>query len=288
MKITAGKRDEALQRRASRRAAQQTYDDAVNEMRKKEYQDKLKITEPIKQQLEQGLSQFNLLDFRVNVSRGYDFGSDDDKDFVEIRISCNENRRSEGDALMWSYNIAVNHGEIVKETSSWSGLQGTTADQIASLKQTVQALEYLNSYDWEGTVWRKFPSWKEYAVDIDRPSYSQYDEEFDISVATLQDLIGEDKLIKVRGWGEEYQNRTGYYVQVVGETDSQWRLHVVWPWYVDTLLNNNSSEDTITQCRNNIKYSVGPNGRVVRARKSSIKLTNLDDPEIVTFAELGI
>ena len=116
------------------------------------------VTEPIQREIESYLNRFSALDFNVRVQEnGYEYGS------IEVYVGCNENRVTDHtSALSWSYYVRLKNGQIYKETSSWSGLNACTPVQMESLEQTVEAIKYLNSVDWDSIVNHPIPEFENY------------------------------------------------------------------------------------------------------------------------------
>lgn len=295
MKITAGKRDEMLKRRAEHQAKWDEYNKDHEERSSRYYQAQRNVFAPIKEKLEKDLAQFDLLDFDISVDRGWSWNRDTNSEyeFAQVRIRCNENRKfdEDGSALSWSYDVGVGKdGEVSRETSSWSGLKACTANQIASLKQTVAALELLNSYDWKTTIQVTLPEYKEFFDGgVPRPDNINYTS--DIRQATIEDMIGQDALIKINGWGESFTNRY-YYAKVLGQTDRQWRLAIVSSYLVDALIKDDfeTPEDKERYVKS-LSQSLDTSDRwnIVRARKDNIIPIEEDgEPIIVMLSDLGL
>lgn len=104
---------------------------------------KYKVVRPVEGHVVAELNAFNLLQFDVQVVEHF-------SDYIEVRISCNENDTfDDNSALSWCYRAKVTKdGEVEKESNSWSGLKATTAAQIDSLIQTAEALKVINNIDW--------------------------------------------------------------------------------------------------------------------------------------------
>ena len=79
----------------------------------------------------------------VHVSRGFKGG-------ISCKIQGNDrNLFDTGKALTWEYTASVDkEGNVQTETSSWSGLQATTREQLDSLRETLRVLEVINQIDW--------------------------------------------------------------------------------------------------------------------------------------------
>ena len=290
MKITAGKREDILRRKAEYQAKLEEYEKDRDERGRRHREADYAIIEPVKKKIEQDLSHFDLLKFQIDLSKGYNWEYEKnggDEHYIEVRIRCNDWSRDDNDALRWNFDVKLDRdGKVLKETGSWSGLQATTVEQLNSLKQTVEAIELLNSYDWEHIIKAKFPDFKQfYEGSLDRPE--KPDTFNELTQATMEELIGADSLVKINGWGEEFTARY-YWAHVVGQTEKQWRLQII-PNYVIEAIKRDSFDDPEDKQRyiDSVKRTVTDDW-TVRARKSSIRLSDVDNPEIVTFEELGI
>ena len=142
---------------------------------------------------------------------------------VVVRIKSNENRvHAEDKALSWTWDVSLNESdEPQKNSSSWSGLQATTAQQIDSLKATVQALEILNNIDWSDMLNVTLPDYKDYVTEPSsigqRPKF-----EADIRTAEIAELIGENKIIKGSPTGGRGRG-TAWYL-IVSESAKQFKV----------------------------------------------------------------
>ena len=157
-RITAGKREDILKRKAEYEAKRAEYEadraERVHKFGMAEYD----VINPIKERLESDLSIFNLLQFVVRVERHYGGKG------VRVRIECNENRKfDDSSALAWSYDVRLtDDGDVKRESSSWSGMKAVTPEQVNSLKQTVAAVEYLLYVDWASLINVTMPKYKHY------------------------------------------------------------------------------------------------------------------------------
>lgn len=293
MKITANKRDEALRRKAEYDARMDAYTKDRDERSRKHREADYAITGPIKESIEKDLEQFDLLNFQVDASKGYNWAKRDEiapEYYVEVRIRCNDWHRGDNDALGWSFEVKIDKdGNVVKETGSWSGLQATTPEQINSLKQTVAAIELLNSYDWKEIILKDFPDYEQfYEGAIEQPEHQNMNQA--ITEGTLEDLIGEPAIVKIYGWGEDFRSRY-YWAYMVGQTEKQWRMRLIDNYVISALQQDEFEDD---QERNTYRESVkrvvtsDESWRTVRARKSSISITDIENPEIIYLSELGV
>lgn len=225
MKITAGRVDEIRQRRAEYEKKKAAYD----EIRQKEAirYEKVRdaIIEPVQKYLEDELKKFDKLQFFVQVDEGWRRKGGG----LKVSIECNEYNKFDDDvALSWRYYAEVDSdGEIKRETSSWSGLSAVTEAQMDSLRQTLTALEYLNSIDWDKLIKVDTPRWADFHDDsIEEPESENWDAQ--IKEAELEELIGQNKAIEVKGF--ESSGYTGnIFVKLIAQTPTQYKVAVIGP-----------------------------------------------------------
>lgn len=238
MKITASRKEDVLRRKAEYDAAMDAYNQDREERSRRYDEAERAQLEPIKNTLEAELSKFNLLQSIVRVEFNF-------RDIVQVRIQVDENRKfDEHVALAWSYEVMLNPatGEIKRDSSSWSGMQATTREQLDSLRQSVDALEYLLSVDWASLLNVKQPSWSDYYEgSVERPAYHDFRAE--LAEAELADYIGTDTLVKVRNFESSgYGGRT-VYVKLLRETPSQYVVNVLTDWTIENIRNGLTSLD---------------------------------------------
>lgn len=196
MKITSSKKEEILRRKAEYESKREDY-----LRREHEYYDARKeredaVLKPAIDAIQSKMSEFDLLHIDVTGDRRW--GG------FEIRVQCDEyNRNEEASSLRWNYDVRgdTDTGEIKKETGSWSGLQAVTPLQIQSLKQCVEALEFLQSFDWENYL-LKDVSYE----GLERPVMDYEHEDFsaELKAAELEELVGTTKAIKVSNFEGSY------------------------------------------------------------------------------------
>ena len=208
--------------------------DADYEERGKRYQEQRQrykqaihdVTDPIKQKLESDLSVYDKLDFDINVREEHDWDDPQNglSSYIGITVYCNENRvHDENSALSWHYSVDLRGGELVKSSSSWSGLNATTEENIESLEQTLGAIKYLASVDWESLVRTELPSDKDYITEKlnwrDRPDFEDQMKE-----AAIEDIIGQPILIKGKAVESlsGYRTRNGFWYMVHRETPKKY------------------------------------------------------------------
>lgn len=224
MRIIKSSREDVIRRREEYNKRKAEYDDRLDEMHHS-YESALEATlSPIKEYLTNELDKFDKLVF--NVYTGLNFG-----DSVEVKVSCNEYRvHDDSSALSWNYRVLLNSsGELEQESSSWSGLRAVTSEQLYSLRQTVSALEFLNSVDWKKLMDVDVPQYSDYVKrnELDKPEYEDFDRQ--ITIAAIEDCIGEDVLVLLQDAPSLGYNKV--YVKVVGQTPAMFKVIPV-PMYV--------------------------------------------------------
>lgn len=95
------------------------------------------------------IDRYDALNFDIRASIGRQ---------IIVDVYCNE-RFGLSDALRWRFKVVFDKATqtVTKETSSWSGLQATTDEQLESLQQTVDALKQLNSMPWYDIILSSMP-----------------------------------------------------------------------------------------------------------------------------------
>ena len=183
------------------------------------------VMNPIKQQLESDLSVFNLLQFVVRVERHYGGKG------VRVRIECNENRKFDDSvALAWNYDVNLTKdGEVKRESSSWSGMSAVTPEQVASLKQTVEAVEYLLNLDWASLLNVTLPHYRDY-YDGALPEPEKEDFDAELREAELEGYVGTDTLILVENFESSGWRGKEVYVRLIRETPSQYVCNIFHPY----------------------------------------------------------
>jgi len=192
--VRANRRDELLQQKQEwddRQTAQKAqYDEEYGNLKSKEKE----ICDSVTAEVSSYLSGINLEGLIVRTEPTY-FNRDKG---VEVTVDCNDRfgGRGENTALRWSWTVKIDSdGTPKKKTSPWSGLEATTEAQIGQLKETVSALEILNSIDWNQLLNVELPQWEEYITVSERiPNRPNF--ESDIFDEELKALIGTNILVK--------------------------------------------------------------------------------------------
>lgn len=267
MKITASRKDEILQRKAKYEEDLAAYNARHDESDRRYTAALNDVMNPVQQYLERKLSRYSALQFDVRVNTNYKFGRGTEG--LRVDINCNDRVKFEDTvALAWSFAVELDSdGNVLKSTSSWSGLKATTEEQLTSLRQTLAALEWLNDADWSEILDKTLPNFYDYYDRNDkRPEREDFDQQ--LKEAEIEEMIGENKAILVTNWGESCPYRVGQvYVQILGETPSQYRISCV-PSY---RYFNRSDDDAKQKA---IESFATGNGYECRVRKSSIHVVD--------------
>lgn len=186
------------------------------------------VLNPIKEYIEQELSGFDKLQFNVDVYEWYGSG-------IEVRINCNENNKFQDSvALAWNYQaVLTEEGEVKKETGSWSGLKACTVEQIESLKQTVAALEKLNSMDWGQILKITLPDFKQFIPQDLEDETKEYDYDVELVVQQVRELVGQGKAIRIRNVHDDSRWASDLYFVPEKETNKKFEGTLFSARYVD-------------------------------------------------------
>lgn len=259
MRITAGKRSiEEIREDIARR--RQEYEDERDRVSKAESDASRNYRravdegiQPVVNQLKEAFAQWETMDPQIDGSMT--FGK-----YYEIYIRC-EYGQPDGNALRWTYKVVLtDDGVVEKETSSWSGLEATTEENLHSLEQLLEALRYLNSLNWAELLNRPVPDPEEFYKDVPkRPAVQNFDQE--LIAAELENIIGEQKLIRVKNW-ESCPWRGEVYIRILRETPSQYVINIV-PTYV--VLGDETERARLDSYLGEDRYDV------YRVKKTSIK-----------------
>lgn len=257
--ITAGRRDEILDKKSKYDFQLKEWNDRQDRRFKEYRKAENAVLDPIRNDLIAGLSKFPKLQFDVRVEAEW-------KNRIQVRIQCNENNKfSDDSALSWSYDAVLGvDGELQKSSSSWSGLKATTPAQMDSLKETVGALEYLNSLDWESILRKDLPNFDDFYNAEDKKPEPEMDYDAELQAAELEELIGTNKLIKIQNVSSTSPYRGKYvWIKIEGETPSMYNVVIVPNSIVENY--KDSPEDRFRDAL--IQYM---NYSPVRMRKSNV------------------
>lgn len=221
MKIIATRKEDILRRKAEYDAQRAAYESDHEERWSRYRTAERDVLDPIQEYLKTELGKFDLLIFRIVVDT--EFGG------IEVRIQCDcDSLFKASSALSWHYTVNLSEeGELEQESGSWSGLQAVTAEQMESLKQTVQALEFINSIDWKQLLTVELPDYDKYMEGMTKnPEFHDFNKE--LQEAEIEDVIGQNILVKVGGISE--YGRTPVWARFIKETPTQYQIEIIDDW----------------------------------------------------------
>lgn len=256
--VTAGRREDIIKQRDEWESAYDQAKAKQNEESQQYRKAQDAVMAPIEQEIKEGMAKFDRLSTKVTVDTRW--GGSVLGETIQVRIQVNEWEKFQDNvALAWDMDVHVDKdGNVIKETGSWSGLKATTTDQLESLRQTLSALEYLNSIDWATLLNKTLPNFEDYYKTQvpdrrDRPNFEQQLQDVD-----LEELVGTDKVVKVENWeGSGYRGKYAW-VQLIRETPSGYTVRVRGDW--------GDNEVRIW-----LRRAIDQNFATQRMRKSSLK-----------------
>lgn len=214
MRITASKKDEILKRKAEYEQKEAEYRRKENEYYRGRQEREEEYLKPVLDAIRSKMDEFDLLNIDVTGDRLW--GG------FRIHVQCDEHNRSESTSLRWDYTAKGEDGKVEKESGSWSGLQAVTESQIQSLRQSVEALAFLQSFDWEKYI---ADAPEDLYEGLERPKYEDRPQQEDFSAelkaAELEELVGTTKAIKVHNYEGSYYYGKYIYVLITKMTPKQ-------------------------------------------------------------------
>lgn len=215
MKITASKRDEILRRKAEyaeKLAKYEARNAEVQEAFNKAQNAELSKVQTAVENLLSGLDELTV----TAKSNNYYFGGRG----AHVKVDC------KAGAMRWTYEASLDdEGQITTDTTSWTGLSATTQAEVDSLKQTAEALDRLVNADWATILDVELPDYRDYRDPTNIPP-DREDFEAELEEVTFEELIEENKLIKVYNWEGSGYNGRYVWVKLTGQTPSFWKVHV--------------------------------------------------------------
>lgn len=165
-----------------------------------------------------------------------------------VSVEANQaNKFSDKVALAWNWSVKFNrNGEIVKDSSSWSGLQAVTADQLADLEESVRVLKILNSIDWYMFLREAKQSKPKYSDFNDEAGAKEYFDRsknrpnFDEQIQSeqIEALIGSNSALKLKN--DQYYKGDCYIIPT-NVSDKFVTGHIVPAYVVDGSYNYDGS-----------------------------------------------
>lgn len=139
-----------------------------------------------------------------------------------VTINNGDNPFKEGQALTWVVKVRLGeNGEIIFETSSWSGLKATTIDEIEDLRRTVDILDKIQHIDWKFIVDRIGPKYGDY-VKTRQPLDPSKQFDLEEAYAILNESIDERVLFQT----SRNNTKRGYY-KIINETPKNFTARFV-------------------------------------------------------------
>lgn len=212
MKITANRLDDLLKQREKYDADMQVYEDRETASLDK-YREAFYIaTKDVEKKVAELIGSTPLsLEIRVdsNYSRGVD-------NTWKVHVAVDQrNNFNENTALVWDFDISLDKdGNVVKDSSSWSGLKAVTPEQISDLEESVRILKLLNNIDWSGVLRSPQPNLHDFHDEEAAETFrsmrkARPDFESDILNAQIEEII-EDGETAIPLSKDEYFRGTVY------------------------------------------------------------------------------
>lgn len=184
MKITCNRRDDILKRKqeyeSDRAKRQAKYDEEYKAWRDEEHGRGQSLEKAVIRAIGS-----TTLDLTIDVGRSFGTG-------YRIRISDEDNKFDGDKALSWAWEVSLDkNGDVKKESSSWSGMNAVTANNINNLKEIVRVLEILNKIDFKTMLNRVTPPNPDDYITLRNPQYEtapSFDKE--LMEVDVEDCIG--------------------------------------------------------------------------------------------------
>ena len=217
--IQSGRLDDLRARRAAMVEDRDRYRSSKDAAWKQYYEAESVVLDPIREYVEHGLSQFSLLDIDVTVQ--LTFG-----DLLQVEVSC----EGSDNALKWRWSARLEKdGTIKSDSSSWSGLSATTAEEIEQLRQSVDAIEWLINVDWKSVLSVELPDVEDFIDDsLTAPSETELqDLDNQILEEELREAVGNNVLIAGESNGTIYNKGLAGYYLLIAETPKQYTVSFI-------------------------------------------------------------
>lgn len=221
MRITANRKEDIIRRRDEfnrrRTEVANKIKDEYQQLRQAQYA----VTEGAKKELEDMFAKFNFDDLEIRVEEGR-------FRVPGISVSIHVNDRdhfNKNKALSWSYDASLGaEGEVIRETSSWSGLKAVTPEQIDDLERSLAAIKMLAGLDWETFLNRTMPDYKDYIkTEMPEDLRNRPDFEQELKDAELEDIIGKRKMIECEPFESSWY-RGNVFVAIVKASPAQYTI----------------------------------------------------------------
>ena len=163
-------------------------------------------------------SPFYMQDVDVDVDAG--------KYQSRITVRYGEARKFDDDVpLVWTWQAVLSDDGVDRKTSSWSGMNAVTKENVATLQMTVKALQALASVDdqfVQSLMQDNTVDVQDYVTEeVDNYSERNYDER------KLEALAGEDVFVEGRSSDTYSTKYSNHYFKILRDTGKQ---YVVEDW----------------------------------------------------------
>lgn len=211
----------------------------INDMRNRYRQAVYEVGDNLKAVVEKSIGN-TTLSLKVDVDPwGARYGSDS----YRVLIDANDAKKFDDNvALAWNWSVYLDSdGNVVKESSSWSGLKAVTPDQLVDLEETLRVLKVLNSLDWGKLIEQansNKPNYTDYVTPDESPMGKRPNFEDQLKEAAIEEIIGTNTLIKSAG--KAYRGESWFLI--VGQTAKQYKVYEFSDWAIDRIAAGNNRD----------------------------------------------
>lgn len=248
MKITCTKRDDILKRKSEYEADRSRRQSKYDAQYRKYLEEDGRREEKIRNDIIGAIGDTSL-DLEIDVRGRFE-------STYEIRVSDENDKFNEDKALSWDWKVYLDkNGYVKKESSSWSGMNAVTPNNISNLKEIVRVLEILNKIDFKMLLEEITPpNYQDYITDRNPKYETAPDFDRELMEADIEDCIGTRKGILGTG-SKFYRGNVYHFIQK--ETPSSYNMWDIPAYYVEN--NEGSLSDLYENYsgrRNEYKYNM--------------------------------
>lgn len=224
MKITCTKRDDILKRKSEYEADRASRQSKYDAQYRKYLEEDGRREEKIRNDIIVAIGDTSL-DLEIDVRGRFE-------DTYEIRVSDEDDKFNEDKALSWDWKVYIDkNGDVKKESSSWSGMNAVTPNNISNLKEIVRVLEILNKIDFKMLLEEITPpNYQDYITDRNPKYETAPDFDRELMEADIEDCIGTRKGILGTG-SKFYRGNVYHFIQ--RETPSSYNMWDIPAYYVE-------------------------------------------------------
>nr|DAQ11406.1 MAG TPA: hypothetical protein [Bacteriophage sp.] len=191
------------------------YDEDHDNWRKAIYE----VANSIKEEIAEDIGEVSIpLEIDVKpgfMSHGYE---------VTIRNSDNPH---DDQALNWNWSASIDaHGDIKKESGSWSGLTAISAENIDNLKESVRVLEILNNMDFIKILSRAMPESSDYLTH-EYPTNDDIQHKNSLTAelfeSEMNEIMESGNWIKLKDGQGKYYRRDAY-IRILSESPKMYKV----------------------------------------------------------------